>query len=198
MEFKGLSAVLYDCSLNLLFFGRGKVVREEIVSLIPDKKFRVLEIGCGTGTQLIEIKKQRENVKCYGIDISEDMLEIAKKKCGKLNLDIDFYQQNMNDLKFRDNYFDVVIASLSLHEVDHNTRKKAIKEITRVLKKNGKFILFDFIKVRGVLRAIQRLVFLIFEDYAENFLETKEELLSKFKKESTKSFLGILSIEKYS
>jgi ubiquinone/menaquinone biosynthesis C-methylase UbiE len=198
MEFKGLSAILYDYSLNLLLFGKEKSIRKKIASLIPNKEIKILAIGCGTGTQLIEIKKQRRNVKCYGIDASKDMLDIAKKKAKRLNLHINFHQQSMNDLKFRDNYFDVVIASLSLHEVDYNTRKEAVKEIARVLKKNGKFILFDFIKTRGFPRLIQKLVFLIFEKHAENFLKTKEKVLDEFKKDSFKSVLGVLSIEEYS
>ena len=198
MKFCGLSAKLYDYVLWFLFLGKEKKIRQQITELIPkNKKIRILDIGCGTGSQLIEIKTKREEVGCFGIDSSKDMLKIANQKAEVKKIKVNFSKQNFSSLSFKKNYFDFVIAFLALHEVSYEERKAAIKEIERVMKKTGSFILVDFKKTQDLARAIQKSVFFVFEKYADNFIETKEKLLKNFNRKYSKEVLKILSIEKY-
>jgi S-adenosylmethionine-diacylgycerolhomoserine-N-methlytransferase len=69
-------AKIYDLSRWAFLFGRKEMVAE-IAALKPK---RVLEVGCGTGKNLIELKKLAPEIECIGIDASRDMLEIAKSK----------------------------------------------------------------------------------------------------------------------
>ena len=198
MRFYGLSARIYDYTLSWLFFGNEKKIRSNVTDLIPNKKLKILDIGCGTGSQLIEIKIYRKNAECYGIDSSKDMLEISKNKAKKINLQINFQQQNYENLKFKSNFFDIVTAFLALHETNFGTRTKAIKEIKRVLKKTGKLILVDYEKTEGIVKSIQKIIFFFLEPFGKNFVETKEKAFSTFKKLSSQRILGgALTINEY-
>jgi len=67
---------IYDLTRWAFLHGRESMVRE-IVRLAPKK---VLEIGCGTGRNLIELKQLCPEVECYGVDASEEMLEVGRNK----------------------------------------------------------------------------------------------------------------------
>lgn len=91
---------------------------------------KVLEIGCGTG----EFTKRIAKTGAYitAIDISPDLLEIAKKTIPDVN--VSFHIQNAEKFDFEDGSFDVVIGSSILHHLNLNP---ALKEVYRVLKREG-------------------------------------------------------------
>ncbi len=93
---------------------------------------KALEIGCGTG---LFTKKVYEKTKAQitAIDISEDLLAIAKKKLPELNFKID----DAMALSFENNSFDAVYGSSILHHLDFD---KSLEEIIRVLKPGGRFV----------------------------------------------------------
>jgi 2-polyprenyl-3-methyl-5-hydroxy-6-metoxy-1,4-benzoquinol methylase len=105
-----------------------------------DKKIRILDIGCGTGRHSIELAKRGYNV--TGIDLSDSMLNRAKKKAMTENLSIEFQQQDARDLTFK-HEFDLVImlceGGFSLMETDE-MNFQILKSASNALKKNGKFI----------------------------------------------------------
>jgi len=94
----------------------------------------VLEIGCGTGIftrKLYDATKAR----ITGIDISEDLLEIARESTSAK--DLSFVRDNAMSMSFPDETFDVVVGSSVLHHLDFET---SLKEIFRVLKKGGRMM----------------------------------------------------------
>ncbi len=91
---------------------------------------KVLEIGCGTGFFTKEIVKKP--VKLIAIDISPELIEIAKKNISSPN--VEFIIENAYQMKFEDNAFDTVLGSSVLHHLDVEA---ALKEIYRVLKPGG-------------------------------------------------------------
>lgn len=97
---------------------------------------RVLEIGCGNG-ELWKKNADRlpKDCKIYLTDISEGMLEDAKKKLKNIDYNFIFSYVDAQDIPYEDEYFDVVIANHMLFHV--KDRKKALGEIRRVLKKEG-------------------------------------------------------------
>ncbi len=112
---------------------------------------RILDEGCGNGRALEMMKDLK--VEYIGIDFSEKLLEIARKKYP----DFKFVKGNIVNLPFPDNYFDIVFSIAVLHHIpSEELREKMISEVKRVLKPRGKFILsvWDF-------RSNKRLVFLI-------------------------------------
>ena len=103
-------------------------VRLLTAHLNPD--MHVLEIGCGTGLLTQELQHSEADINA--IDISPDLLSIAKKKITSKN--IKFTLENAYDLSFEDESFDTVIGSSILH---HLNIHKALSEFHRVLKPGG-------------------------------------------------------------
>ena len=104
--------------------------RVKLLTAHVDKNMHVLEIGCGTGLLTNELKHSKAHINA--IDISPDLLSIAKKKIKSEN--IKFSLDNAYDLNFNNECFDTIIGSSILH---HLNVKKALAEFYRVLKPGG-------------------------------------------------------------
>ena len=99
-----------------------------------DKDSRVLEVAAGTGEISLRVSAKAKKVVCS--DISSNMIRAAKRKTKDIS-NISFKRADINRLDFKDNSFDVVIASQILHLLDNP--KQAIDELVRV--SNNKIIL---------------------------------------------------------
>ena len=104
---------------------------EIMIECVPPNT-SVLELAGGTGEISIRVAKKAKYVVCT--DLSEKMLKVARKKAETIGniKNIKFKKANIYDLKFKDNQFDIVIASQVLHLLDNPQR--AIDEMKRVSK----------------------------------------------------------------
>jgi len=94
---------------------------------------KVLEIGIGTG---LSFQYYPEETKVVGIDISPDMLKLAKKKIEKDKKNLKYVtQMNGEQLSFPDNLFDKVVAMYVISVTQDP--EKLINEMKRVCKENG-------------------------------------------------------------
>ena len=73
---------------------------------------RVLEVGCGTGTLMLMIKRQHNNVEVIGVDPDPKALKRARDKAARAGLSIQFDQGFGDQLPYRDKSFDRVLSSL--------------------------------------------------------------------------------------
>lgn len=121
---------------------------------------KVLDAGCGTGTLALMLKKQvGNNGFVAGIDMSSGMLEQAKIKSDKENLHIDFRVASIEKIPFSDNFFNVVTSTWVIHQLSLSLKKKGFKEIFRVLRPGGCFLLVDLHRITNPLRAFFNLPF---------------------------------------
>lgn len=98
----------------------------------------ILDLGCGTGALLKEIKELNIAEQLFGIDISPNMLEIAKNKLGN---DATLNLGDSERLPFEDSSFDAIVCNDSFH---HYPQPDIVeKEVSRCLKQNGVFIIGD-------------------------------------------------------
>ena len=104
--------------------------RVEMLTDFVKPESTLLELGCGTGYFTKEIAKTNANI--VAIDISPDLLKIAKENVPYQN--VSFKEENAYNMTFEDNQFDYILGSSVLHHLDI---KKAISEIYRVLKVGG-------------------------------------------------------------
>ncbi|MBS4534315.1 methyltransferase domain-containing protein [Clostridium sp. D2Q-14] len=104
---------------------------------LPFEGKRILDIGCGTGNYSIRLAKLGYEV--VGIDISDEMLDIAKEKAKGKKLDIEFYNMDIYDLKFDDNEFDGAFSMAAFEFVEDT--EKALDEIFRVIKSEGQVLI---------------------------------------------------------
>jgi ubiquinone/menaquinone biosynthesis C-methylase UbiE len=132
----------YDC----ITLAEGSAFRSKQIDLIGLKKGeRVLEVGCGTAALSILAKQAVGDAgKVDGIDLAPKMVRKAREKARKLSLDIRFKEASIDHLPYSDAHFDVVISSMMFHHLPVAVKEKGLKEIYRVLKKNGRLFLSDF------------------------------------------------------
>lgn len=131
----------YDYIRSASFEGKivDKLQRELIYKNLGLKKGKVLEAGCGTGRILLYLAEK--GVSCYGIDPSENMLNILRKKAKQKKIKMIVKKADIEKIPFKNNTFDgVYTVHVLMHMPDY---KKAFKEMYRVLKPNGKLIM-DF------------------------------------------------------
>jgi sporadic carbohydrate cluster protein (TIGR04323 family) len=89
---------------------------------------KILDVGCGKGYLLYEIRKIIKNVKIYGIDISKYAKDNAKIEV-KNNIKIFDINKKLN---FDDKSFDLVISINTLHNLKLKNLNQCLKEIERV------------------------------------------------------------------
>jgi ubiquinone/menaquinone biosynthesis C-methylase UbiE len=112
---------------------------------------RVLEVGCGTGTLSVLAKLAvGETGAVEGIDIAPKMIAKARKKAEKAFLEINFQVASIDRLPYPDTHFDVVMSSMMLHHLPVEIKKSGLREVRRVLKKEGRFFLSDFCSPHGI------------------------------------------------
>jgi SAM-dependent methyltransferase len=103
-------------------------------SKLPDLKNKtVLCVGCGSGEESFYLKSLGAK-KVIGIDISNGLIEIAKKNHPK----VEFHVMDMENINFPKETFDFVYSSLVMHYVKNWT--KTLNSVKKVLKKNGTFL----------------------------------------------------------
>lgn len=95
----------------------------------------IIDLGCGPG-QTTKFLSDNGFTDCIGIDISSEMVSVAKRMHPNLN----FEQADILNLKFQDNRFGSAIAFYSIVHFDYDQVRAALKEIKRVLKDNGEFL----------------------------------------------------------
>lgn len=116
------------------------VVRQIAMSMFPPQKgMVVLDVGCGTGTNLSLY--QRAGCKVFGIDLSLSMLEVARIK---LSTRANLLQGDASEMPYPNNFFNIIIAFLTLHEMPGYIRAEVMDEMTRILKHDGRILLVDY------------------------------------------------------
>ena len=105
--------------------------------LDPKTGEKILDAGCGPG--LYTLYMARNGTDMYGADLSREKIESAKRISRKLNIDINFSTISIKQLSYEDEMFDKLVCSEVLEHVDDDMQ--AMRELTRVLKSNGCFIL---------------------------------------------------------
>ena len=99
-----------------------------------------MDLCTGTATNALKIAKANAQSKVIGIDLSKDMLEIAREKAHKADIsNIKLYCMDATKLKFKDKCFDKILLSLVLHEIDDDLAEGIIieaKSIKRLWRNN--------------------------------------------------------------
>ncbi|MBM4305705.1 MAG: methyltransferase domain-containing protein [Deltaproteobacteria bacterium] len=116
------------------------VIRQIVIKSFPVKEgMKVLDVGCGTGTNLMLYHKAGCLV--HGIDLSPSMLEVARNKLGE---HADLRVGDASQMPYQDNFFDLVTSMLTLHEIPYRIRSQVMKEMIRVVSREGRILLTDY------------------------------------------------------
>ena len=94
------------------------------------------------------------------MDIAPKMVAAARKKARKAHLKIDFHVASIDELPYPDESFHVVISSMMFHHLPLEIKKRGLREIRRVLKKEGRLFLSDFCSPHRITIPIMYLMFI--------------------------------------
>jgi arsenite methyltransferase len=127
--------------------------REKLLNLIQWSGDEwVLDVGCGRGLMLVGAAKRLKSGKAIGVDLWQQQDQFNNNSAGTLENAaiegvterIEVKTADMRQLPFPDNFFDVVVSSWAVHNLEaESDRHKALGEIIRVLKPNGSVVLAD-------------------------------------------------------
>jgi len=109
-----------------------------------------VDLGCGRGNDVIRMAQEvGDKGLVYGLDISNGMIEKAKRNSAKLEItNVQFIKSELESLKLPSNIADLVISNCT---INHASDKKAVwNEIYRVLKKGGRFVVSDIYALEDV------------------------------------------------
>lgn len=133
---------LYDPFVKLLGGDHARAALLDQAALRP--RYRVLDVGCGTGTLAVFIKRLYPSVEVIGLDPDPKALAQSKKKARRADVSIRFDQGFSDELPYADASFDRVFSSFMFHHVRAGDRGKMLREIRRVLKPGGTLHMLDF------------------------------------------------------
>lgn len=133
----------YDDLNRVISFGIDVKWRKKVVKIVEKSNAdQVLDIATGTGDLAINLAKTGAS-KIVGLDISEGMLSVGRKKIAEKGLSekIEMVQADSEALPFEDNTFDAITVAFGVRNFEN--LKKGLSEIFRVLKPGGVFVVLE-------------------------------------------------------
>jgi ubiquinone/menaquinone biosynthesis C-methylase UbiE len=168
---------LYDPVMLLL---RESTFKRTLVEQANIKNcYRVLDIGCGTATLTILIKKAYPGAEVTGLDGDTKILEIARAKVKKAGINIVLDAGMSFELPYPDRSFDRVVSSLVFHHLTREDKARTFKEIFRVLSPGGELHVADFGKPHNAAMYLISLVFRHLEEAGDNIRGLLPEMFQK-------------------
>jgi len=124
---------------------RESTFRERLVRQLGLRpRHRVLDLGCGTATLSMLIKRGQPETEVIGLDGDPGILRRARAKIVASGLDIRLEQALAHQMPFADASFDRVVSSLMFHHLTPGNKRRALSEIYRVLRPGGQLHVVDW------------------------------------------------------
>ena len=132
----------YDFMNDLMTFKNHSKWKKEIAEIAKySSPKKILDVATGTGDIAINLSKIKGS-KIEGVDVSGNMLKIARKKIDELKIDnIALKTCEAENLVFEDNHFDIVSIGYGVR--NFSNLEKGLSESYRVLKRDGKLIILE-------------------------------------------------------
>ncbi|MEE2677718.1 MAG: methyltransferase domain-containing protein [Myxococcota bacterium] len=141
------SASLYDLEVESLFGGTASVMRRMALpplvhALATRRTPRILDVGCGTGSFLRQLRTTLPRAELTGLDLSPHYLAHAHRNLGAATR-VSLVAENAEEMPFRGRRFDAVSCVFLFHELPPKARRRVAQEMRRVLRPGGTLVLCD-------------------------------------------------------
>ena len=145
VELSKFTASNYDKVMNIASFGKYKnFINSAIADLGISKNDKILDLGCGTGRNILLMNKYAgNNSTLIGLDISEAMEKQFEENTLNYS-NIRFTNKRIDKLFEMEQKFDKIFISFVIHGFPHEIRKTIIKNAYNNLKPGGTFNILDF------------------------------------------------------
>ncbi|MGE8553002.1 MAG: methyltransferase [Chryseobacterium jejuense] len=179
-KFSGTVAENFDehVKLSVPYYNQGHDLICSLSDFFVGSGSHIYEIGCSTGTLLEKIGNRNLNIekqiKITGIDIEQDMILQAKKKCVDFN-NINLICDDIINLELEKS--DLIISYYSVQFINPRVRQLVINKIYESLNWGGAFIYFE--KVRACDARFQDIISTLYMEYKLDRGYTPEEIISK-------------------
>ncbi|WP_316813204.1 bifunctional demethylmenaquinone methyltransferase/2-methoxy-6-polyprenyl-1,4-benzoquinol methylase UbiE [Pedobacter heparinus] len=140
----------YDFLNHFMSLGIDMLWRKKAIRALQSVRPRImLDVATGTGDFAFEAIKILQPEQIIGVDISEGMLDVARKKIRKRNLQHIFSVElgDSEGLHFKDDYFDAITVAFGVR--NYENLEKGLADMHRVLKPGGKMVILEFSKPRA-------------------------------------------------
>ena len=179
----------YDFMNRFLSAGIDIGWRKKAISMFTrDQPATILDVATGTADMAIMAAKMIRPQEIVGIDISEKMLEIGRKKVEKehLGTKIELEAGDAETINFPDNSFDGVMVAFGVRNFEN--LEKGLKEILRVLRPGAQLVVLEFSKpvVPGIKSLYNLYMSILAPQMAKWFNQNKQAY--KYLNESAKAF----------
>lgn len=132
---------LYEVFVRPVMQRVWKRITEEVSARTPQGG-SVIDLGCGPGSLLRMLRRRRPDLRLTGTDIDPAMIAIAQHKARDQN--IAFAVASIDHQELPDQSCDIAISSMMFHHLPHEVKQGALREVRRILKTGGIFLLCDF------------------------------------------------------
>lgn len=146
-------AYRYDFLNHFLSGGIDITWRKKLIAALKEvNPQNILDVATGTGDVAIMAQRILKPGKIIGIDISEGMLDVGRKKISKLllNNEIELVKGDSEAINFNTHTFDAVTVAFGVRNFEN--LEKGLSEIHRVLRPGGKLAIAEFSKPRGLFK----------------------------------------------
>lgn len=104
----------------------------------------VLDLGCGSGVLLLLVKQRYPRCRAVGVDADPRILALARRRAQRSGTDgIEFVCAGAERTGLEPGSFDVVLSSLVFHHLPALAKEAVTREVARVLRPGGRFLLVD-------------------------------------------------------
>ena len=134
----------YDGLNRIITFRTDLSWRRKVIKMVANKNpNNILDIATGTGDLAIQFAEKTQIPSIVGLDLSEGMLKVARKKIiGSSLVDkVEFLKGDSEELPFQDNSFEAITVSFGIRNFEN--LEKGLSEIKRVLTPGGIFVILE-------------------------------------------------------
>ena len=140
------SAELYDVGVEFLFLGTADIMRRMVIPHVVDAsrsvaRPRVLDLACGTGRFLKQLRAALPRARLYGLDLSPFYLRKAHRVLQ--GCDVSLLNDNAESPPVEANSMDCVTSVFLFHELPKDARRNVMRATLRALRPGGTFVICD-------------------------------------------------------